>query len=197
MLVCCRARDGGVWRKAFAPATPLSYEDARACLPALTANVPPRPRRTSDGQHKPCATRFVRISSRPKSVAPVLDEAKREWLWAIVHESPRSFGKHPRPWTLRLLAAICFEQGMTSRALYRVDAGCLQTDGGCRERGQALEHESGPAVRVKKSSATGCSAWQRLIREGCWASPMKSGGLLWRNPIGMRGPRTSLFDFER
>jgi hypothetical protein len=47
----------------------------------------------------------------------VLDEAKREWLWAIVHESPRSFGKHTRPWTLRLLAAICFEQGVTSRAL--------------------------------------------------------------------------------
>jgi hypothetical protein len=66
-------------------------------------------------QHKPCATRFVRISSRPKSVAPVLDEAKCEWLWAIVHESPRSFGKHPRPWTLRLLAEVCFEQGVTSR----------------------------------------------------------------------------------
>jgi transposase len=56
-------------------------------------------------------------SSRPKSVAPVLDEAKREQLRAIVHESPRSFGKHTRLWALRLLAEVCLEQGMTSRAL--------------------------------------------------------------------------------
>ena len=56
-------------------------------------------------------------SSRPQSVVPVLDEAKRERLRAIVHESPRSFGKHTSLWTLRLLAEVCFEQGMTSRAL--------------------------------------------------------------------------------
>jgi hypothetical protein len=56
-------------------------------------------------------------SSRPKSVAPVLDEAKRERLRAIVHESPRSFGKPTSLWTLRLLAEVCFEQGVTSRAL--------------------------------------------------------------------------------
>jgi hypothetical protein len=63
------------------------------------------------------STQRRRLSSRPKSVAPVLDEAKREWLRAIVHESPRSFGQHPSLWTLRLLAEICFEQGVTSRAL--------------------------------------------------------------------------------
>jgi transposase len=56
-------------------------------------------------------------SSRPKSVAPVLDEAKRERLRAIVHESPRSFGKPTSLWTLRLLAEVCFEQGVSSRAL--------------------------------------------------------------------------------
>lgn len=54
---------------------------------------------------------------RPKRVAPVLDEAKRERLRTIVHESPRSFGKHTGLWTLRLLAEVCFEQGVTSRAL--------------------------------------------------------------------------------
>jgi transposase len=56
-------------------------------------------------------------SSRPKSVAPVLDEAKRERLRAIGHESPGSFGKPTRLWTLRLLAEVCFEPGVTSRAL--------------------------------------------------------------------------------
>jgi hypothetical protein len=63
------------------------------------------------------STQRRRLSSRPKSVAPVLDEAKREWLRAIVHESPHSFGQYPSLWTLRLLAEICFEQGVTSRAL--------------------------------------------------------------------------------
>jgi transposase len=56
-------------------------------------------------------------TSRPKSVAPVLDEAKRERLRTIVHESPRSFGKPTSLWTLRLLAEVCFEQGVSSRAL--------------------------------------------------------------------------------
>src|SRR5918992_4687320 len=59
MLVRCRARNDGVWRKAFAHATPLSYDDTRSCLPALVANVLPRSRCTLDVQHKPCATRFV------------------------------------------------------------------------------------------------------------------------------------------
>ena len=49
-------------------------------------------------------------SSRPKSVAPVLDEAKRERLRAIVHESPRSFGKHTSLWTLRLLAEVALSR---------------------------------------------------------------------------------------
>jgi hypothetical protein len=47
----------------------------------------------------------------------VLDEAKRERLRAIVYESPRSFGKPTSLGTLRLLAEVCFEQGVTSRAL--------------------------------------------------------------------------------
>lgn len=80
-------------------------------------------------------------SSRPKSVAPVLDEAKREWLRAIVHESPRSFGKPTSLWTLRLLAEVCFVQGVTSRA-YRVDAARSQADGSGMETGQALDHQS-------------------------------------------------------
>ncbi len=43
----------------------------------------------------------------------MLDDAKCERLRAIVHESPRSFGKPTSLWTLRLLAEVCFEQGMT------------------------------------------------------------------------------------
>jgi len=65
------------------------------------------------------------------------------------------------------------------------------------ETGQALDHEPRPAVRVKKKQRAGWSAWQRPIGNGYWASPMKFGGLVWRNPLGMRGPITSRFDCER
>jgi transposase len=62
------------------------------------------------------ATRCLRSrSSRPKTAAPMLDEAKRERLRAILHETPRSFGKLTSPWRLRLAAEVCFEQGVTCR----------------------------------------------------------------------------------
>ena len=56
-------------------------------------------------------------SSRPKTATPVLDEPKCDRLRAILHESPRSFGKPTSLWTLRLLAEVCFEQGITCCAL--------------------------------------------------------------------------------
>ena len=43
-------------------------------------------------------------SSRPKSAAPVLGEAERERLRAILHQSPRAFGHARSTWTLDLLA---------------------------------------------------------------------------------------------
>lgn len=58
-------------------------------------------------------------SSRPKTAAPMLDEVKRERLRAILHETPRSFGKPTSLWTLRLAAEVCFEQCLTSRRLSR------------------------------------------------------------------------------
>ncbi|HET6519098.1 MAG TPA: hypothetical protein VFG47_04690, partial [Geminicoccaceae bacterium] len=42
---------------------------------------------------------LVAGSSRPKSAAPVLGEAKRERLRALVHRSPRAFGHARGTWT--------------------------------------------------------------------------------------------------
>jgi len=53
-------------------------------------------------------------SSRPKSAAPTLDETACERMRAILHESPRSFGKSTSLWTLRLVAETCFTLGVTS-----------------------------------------------------------------------------------
>jgi transposase len=55
-------------------------------------------------------------SSAPKTRRPALDEAKREQLRALLHPSPRQYGKARSLWTLNLVAEVCFEQGLT-RAL--------------------------------------------------------------------------------
>jgi transposase len=56
-------------------------------------------------------------SSRPKSAAPILGEAERERLRAILHQPPRAFG-HPRStWTLDLLAQAAHAEGLSGTVL--------------------------------------------------------------------------------
>lgn len=52
-------------------------------------------------------------SRRPHHTRLVLDAAKREQLRALLHQSPRTFGKPRSTWTLVLAAAVCWEQGLT------------------------------------------------------------------------------------
>ena len=54
-----------------------------------------------------------RQSSRPTTVVPELDEAKRQRLKEVLHQSPRLFGKPRSTWTLGLLAAVAHERGLT------------------------------------------------------------------------------------
>lgn len=56
-------------------------------------------------------------SNRPVSVEPVLTAEKREQVRAILHQSPRNFGKHSSLWTLKLLAEVCYEQGLSETQL--------------------------------------------------------------------------------
>lgn len=51
--------------------------------------------------------------SGPKQPERIFDEAKRERLMAIAHQSPRRFGKPASMWTLSLLAEVAFEEGLT------------------------------------------------------------------------------------
>jgi transposase len=55
------------------------------------------------------------LSKRPKSAAKVLDDAACEQLRALLHESPRQFGKPTCVCTLPLTAEVCFERGITDR----------------------------------------------------------------------------------
>ena len=54
-------------------------------------------------------------SSRPKTVKPLLHGDKAEALRAILHQTPRAFGKPTSVWTLALAAEVCHEQGLTER----------------------------------------------------------------------------------
>ncbi len=56
-------------------------------------------------------------SNVPVSVEPILTAEKREQLRAILHQSPCNFGKPSSLWTLKLLAEVCHEQGLSQTQL--------------------------------------------------------------------------------
>ena len=54
-------------------------------------------------------------SSRPHTTHALFDSQSLERLRALLHQSPRSFGKETSVWTLELAAEVSFAQGLTSR----------------------------------------------------------------------------------
>jgi transposase len=94
-------------------------------------------------------------SSRPKSAAPVLDRAKLERLRALLHQSPRVFGRARSTWTLTLLAQVAHEQGLSAtvlsaetlrQALLRLEVG--------RKRAKRWLTSPDPDYARKKGTAT-------------------------------------------
>jgi len=55
-----------------------------------------------------------RQSNRPKSAAPLLDEAACEQIRQFLHQSPRAWSKKSSLWSLALLAEVIYEAGLTS-----------------------------------------------------------------------------------
>ena len=60
---------------------------------------------------------LVPRSSRPKSARRILDEEQCEKLRAILHESPRSFGKEQSLWMLAAVAEVACRKGLTPAQL--------------------------------------------------------------------------------
>jgi transposase len=54
-------------------------------------------------------------SKRPKTSKPIFTEDGAERLKALLHRSPREFGKETSLWTLALAAEVSFTQGITPR----------------------------------------------------------------------------------
>ena len=56
-------------------------------------------------------------STRPRTTKPLLDALRRDQLQAILHQSPRRFGKSQSTWSLKRLSEVACEQGLTPRPL--------------------------------------------------------------------------------
>jgi len=57
---------------------------------------------------------LTRGSSRPQTIHRKVDEVADEQLRALLHQSPRTFGKPTSVWTLDLAAEVSFAEGITT-----------------------------------------------------------------------------------
>jgi transposase len=95
-------------------------------------------------------------SRRPKHTRLVLDASKREQLRALLHESPRTFGKPRSTWTLQLAAEVCWERGLTPYqvSLENIRQALKRLGVGWRRAKQWITSPD-PQYARKKSGATG------------------------------------------
>jgi transposase len=94
-------------------------------------------------------------SSRPHTAATIFDVGTCEALRALLHQSPRTFGKPTSRWTLQLAAEVSFAQGLTPRLVsdeaIRV---ALRRLGVAWKRAKHWITSPDPAYRRKKNGAT-------------------------------------------
>src|SRR5918911_4760677 len=95
-------------------------------------------------------------SSRPHTIAPIFDAGTCEALRALLHQSPRTFGKPTSRWTLALAAKVSFAQGLTPRLVsvetIRVALRRLRVSW---KRAKHWITSPDPAYARKKNGATG------------------------------------------
>src|SRR3954469_6426745 len=54
-------------------------------------------------------------SRRPHTIHAAFDEKQAEKLKKMLHNTPRSFGRHTSLWTLQMAAKVSFEEGLTEK----------------------------------------------------------------------------------
>jgi transposase len=95
-------------------------------------------------------------SHRPKSARPALDDPAAERLRALLHRSPRDFGKPTSLWTLDLAAEVARAEGITSRVMSReAIRRALKRLGVGWKRAKTWITSPDPAYARKKTRATG------------------------------------------
>jgi transposase len=97
-----------------------------------------------------------RGSSRPHTLRAAFDPARADQLRALLHRSPRAFGKPTSLWTLELAAEVSFEQGLTpSRVTGETIRATLARLGVRWQRAKGWIRSPDPAYARKKRPATG------------------------------------------
>jgi transposase len=95
-------------------------------------------------------------SSVPHRIALAFDGAATEQLRALLHQSPRTFGKETSLWSLTLAAEVSFEQGLTPERVSREAVRtALQRLGVRWKRAKQWITSPDPAYVRKKKTATG------------------------------------------
>lgn len=95
-------------------------------------------------------------SSRPHRIAAAFDALAAERLRALLHQSPRIFGKSTSVWTLDLAAEICCGEGITDeRVTGETIRATLKRLGVGWQRAKQWITSPDPAYARKKGDATG------------------------------------------
>jgi transposase len=95
-------------------------------------------------------------SKAPKTARAAWPKGRDDDLRALLHQSPRCFGKPTSLWTLGLAAQVCHEQGWTGRVLSgEAIRLALQRLGVSWKRAKHWLTSPDPAYARKKKGATG------------------------------------------
>ena len=95
-------------------------------------------------------------STRPQTSHALFNAQSLERLRALLHQSPRSFGKETSVWTLELAAEVSFAQGLTSRLVSdETIRAALKTMSVRWKRAKHWITSPDPEYLRKKNSATG------------------------------------------
>jgi hypothetical protein len=95
-------------------------------------------------------------SSRPHTTSVIFDALTCESLRALLHHSPRTFGKATSLWTLALAAEVCVAPGLTPRLVSdEAIRLALRRLGVAWKRAQHWITSPDPAYARKQNGATG------------------------------------------
>jgi transposase len=94
-------------------------------------------------------------SSRPRRIHAAFDRARGEHLGALLHQSPRAFGKPTSGWTLELAAEVSLTEGLTpTRVSGETIRATLERLGIRWQRAKHWITSPDPAYARKKGRAT-------------------------------------------
>jgi transposase len=94
-------------------------------------------------------------SRRPHTAAKVFDAERSRQLKALLHQSPRQFGKARSTWTLALAAEVCAEHAITAeRVSYETIRDALKRLGVGWRRAKLWITSPDPQYALKKTGVT-------------------------------------------